>query len=84
MMIGHVAPEAAIGGPIAVVEEGDRILIDAREGRIELLVDKTELERRMKGWRPRPLKARAGLLAKYAALVQSASKGAVTSPGPAA
>jgi len=84
MMVGHVAPEAAVGGPIAVVEEGDRILIDAREGRIELLVDKTELERRMKGWRPRPPKARTGLLAKYAALVQSASKGAVTSPGPAA
>jgi dihydroxy-acid dehydratase len=83
MMVGHVAPEAAVGGPIAVVEEGDRILIDAKEGRLELLIDKTELERRMKEWRPRPPKARAGLLAKYAALVQSASKGAVTSPGPA-
>jgi dihydroxy-acid dehydratase len=83
MMVGHVAPEAAVGGPIAVVEEGDRILIDAKEGRIELLIDKTELERRMKEWRPRPPKARSGLLAKYAALVQSASKGAVTSPVPA-
>jgi len=82
MMVGHVAPEAAAGGPIAVVEEGDRVLIDAREGRIELLVDRAELERRMKGWKPRPPRARTGLLAKYAALVQSASKGAVTSPGP--
>ncbi len=83
MMVGHVAPEAAAGGPIAVVEEGDRILIDAREGRLELLVDKTELERRMRELRPRPPKAKTGLLAKYAALVQSASRGAVTSPGPA-
>ncbi len=82
MMVGHVAPEAAAGGPIAAVEEGDRILIDAREGRIELLVDRTELERRMRELRPRPPKARTGLLAKYAALVQSASRGAVTSPGP--
>jgi dihydroxy-acid dehydratase len=83
MMVGHVAPEAAVGGPIAVVEEGDRILIDAKEEKLELLIDKTELERRMKEWRPRPPKVRTGLLAKYAALVQSASKGAVTSPGPA-
>ncbi len=83
MMVGHVAPEAASGGPIAAVEEGDTILIDAKEGRLELLVDGTELERRMRELRPRPPRARTGLLAKYAALVQSSARGAVTSPGPA-
>lgn len=82
MMVGHVSPEAASGGPIAALQDGDKVLIDAEAGRLEALMPEAELRRRMEEWRPKPPRARAGLLAKYAALVQSASRGAVTSPGP--
>ncbi|GBC70543.1 Dihydroxy-acid dehydratase [Candidatus Calditenuaceae archaeon HR02] len=80
IMIGHVAPEAASGGPIAIVENGDMILIDTETGRLDLLVSGEELERRKRDFKPKPPRATSGLLAKYASLVSSASMGAVTLP----
>ena len=80
MMVGHVAPEAAVGGPIAVVEEGDRILIDAENGRLELLISEEEMKRRLENFKPKPPRYSKGLLAKYASLVSSASEGAITKP----
>jgi dihydroxy-acid dehydratase len=83
MCIGHIAPEAAVGGPLALVQDGDRIRIDGAARRIDLLVDEAEIARRKAAWRaPRP-RHPAGLLAKYAALVGQADKGAVTHPGKA-
>jgi dihydroxy-acid dehydratase len=77
-VVGHVAPEAALAGPLALVQEGDRITIDARKRSLTLGVSAAELKRRRKGWRaPRP-KATRGVLGKYAAVVSSASLGAVT------
>ena len=79
-MVGHVAPEAAVGGPIAVVQNGDRILIDAENGRLDLLVPEEEIKRRLKDWKPKPPRYTSGLLAKYASLVTQASRGAITLP----
>ncbi len=77
-VVGHVAPEAAVGGPIALVRNGDRIAIDARRRAITLQVPDAELRRRRKAWRaPKPY-ARRGVLAKYAKCVSSATLGAVT------
>jgi dihydroxy-acid dehydratase len=78
MVVGHVAPEAAVGGTIALVEEGDRITIDAPGRRLQLEIPADELARRRAAWRPRPSRYTAGVLAKYAKLVSSASLGAVT------
>ncbi|MFZ5849871.1 MAG: dihydroxy-acid dehydratase [Actinomycetota bacterium] len=75
--IGHVAPEAAHGGPIALVADGDRIRLDLRERRLDLCVDDAELARRRAGWVPRPPRYTSGVLAKYARLVGSAASGAV-------
>ncbi|MEX0952636.1 MAG: dihydroxy-acid dehydratase [Nitriliruptoraceae bacterium] len=77
--IGHVAPEATDGGPIAFVHEGDTIRIDVPERRIDLLVDDAELARRREGWEPLPPRYTRGVLAKYAKTVRSASEGATTS-----
>jgi dihydroxy-acid dehydratase len=82
IMVGHVAPEAAVGGPIALVENGDRIIIDGGAGLLKLDVPDEELERRRKNWTPPPPKYTGGLLAKYVALVQQADRGAVTNPRP--
>lgn len=79
-MIGHVAPEAMVGGPIALVKEGDQISIDTNTSKIDLLVSKAELARRQKKWKPIKPHYKTGALAKYASLVQSASEGAVTLP----
>jgi dihydroxy-acid dehydratase len=79
-MIGHVAPEAMVGGPIALVKEGDTISIDTMTSRIDLLVSKAELKRRLKKWKPIKPHYKVGALAKYASLVQSAAEGAVTLP----
>jgi dihydroxy-acid dehydratase len=82
LMIGHVAPEAALGGPIALVEEGDTITIDVDRRALDIEVDETTLAARRSRWtRPEP-RYRRGVLAKYAALVSSASEGAVTNPRP--
>jgi dihydroxy-acid dehydratase len=78
LMIGHVAPEAALGGPIALVEEGDEISIDVTGRRLDLLVDDAELATRRARWSPPPLRYAGGVMAKYAALVSSASEGATT------
>ncbi len=79
-MIGHVAPEAMVGGPIALVKEGDEIVIDTSKSSIDLMVSKAELKKRMKNWKPIKPHYKTGALAKYASLVQSASEGAVTLP----
>jgi dihydroxy-acid dehydratase len=83
MCIGYVSPEAFVGGPLALVRDGDRIRIDAASRRMELLVDEKELATRRLDWRPRPPRHRAGALAKYARLVGQAPGGAVTHEGPA-
>jgi dihydroxy-acid dehydratase len=77
-VVGHVTPEAAVGGPIALIEDGDPITIDAATRRIDLGISDEEFERRRKAWTPPPPAATRGLLAKYAHLVGSASLGAVT------
>jgi dihydroxy-acid dehydratase len=78
--VGHIAPEAAVGGPIALVRDGDTILIDPDRHVLELEVDAAELARRRSAWRaPQPRYA-SGVFAKYARLVSSAADGAVTRP----
>ena len=77
-VVGHITPEAAEGGPIALVEEGDTITIDAVSNRIELGVSDQELERRRQAWQPPGPRFTRGVLAKYARTVGSASTGAVT------
>jgi dihydroxy-acid dehydratase len=79
--IGHVGPEAAVGGPIALVKNGDIIAIDAVRGTIELEVSKAELARRRKTWKPRKTDYQSGALWKYAQQVGDACDGAVTHPG---
>jgi dihydroxy-acid dehydratase len=78
-MIAHVAPEAYDGGPIAVVQEGDRIVIDANRGVLQLDVPADEIKRRLAGWKAPAPRYPTGVMAKYCALVASASEGAVTS-----
>ena len=78
MVVGHVAPEAAVGGPIALVEEGDQVTIDAKALKIELHIDDAELERRRANWQPRPPRYTSGVLGKYARLAVGAERGAVT------
>jgi dihydroxy-acid dehydratase len=80
LMVGHVSPEAARGGPLAVLAEGEMVVIDveARELRVELTDD--EIAARLRDWRAPPPRYTDGVLAKYAALVSSASEGAVTRP----
>ena len=83
MCIGYVSPESFVGGPLALVENGDRIRIDAVARRMDLLVDDGELARRREAWTPRQPRHRAGALAKYARLVGQAPGGAVTHGGAA-
>jgi len=78
MVVGHVAPEAAVGGTIALVEEGDSITIDAEARLLQLNVAEAELARRRAAWRSPPLRYRRGVLAKYVVQVSSSSLGAVT------
>ncbi|MEO1029729.1 MAG: dihydroxy-acid dehydratase, partial [Pseudomonadota bacterium] len=79
--IGHVGPEAAEGGPIGLIEDGDIITIDAEKGTIDLHVTPAELEERRRKWRPRETAYGSGALDKFAKLVGPAHKGAVTHPG---
>ena len=79
LMAGHVAPEAAVGGPIALVEEGDTIVFDMDARRLDLLVSESVLRERRARWRPRAPRYTRGVFAKYVALVSSAAEGAVTS-----
>jgi dihydroxy-acid dehydratase len=78
LVVGHVAPEAWVGGPIALVQDGDSITIDADRKLLSLNVDETELVRRRTAWQKPALRVERGVLAKYARLVHSASEGAVT------
>jgi len=79
-MIGHACPEAAVGGPIAVVEEDDEIVIDVARQRLDLKLSSEEVTRRLSKWTAPQPRYRTGVLAKYASLVSQASTGAVTDP----
>ena len=80
LMVGHIAPEAFVGGPIALVKNGDEITIDIETNAIDLHVSREELEQRRKRWVRPPPNYTSGALAKYASLVGSASQGAITKP----
>ncbi|MEE3236503.1 MAG: dihydroxy-acid dehydratase, partial [Pseudomonadota bacterium] len=77
-VVGHVTPEAAVGGPIALIEDGDPITIDASANRIDLGISKVDLESRRAKWKRPPSNVKIGILAKYRAEVRSASEGAIT------
>ncbi len=77
-VVGHIAPEAASGGPIALLRNGDRVTIDAQQQRIDVAVSVAELRARRRAWKPPRPYATHGVLAKYARVVSSASEGAVT------
>lgn len=77
-MIGHVSPEAMVGGPISLVKDHDQIVIDTLKGKVDLMISKTELNKRKKKWKPIKPHYRRGAIAKYSSLVRSASDGAVT------
>src|SRR5437667_4477560 len=81
LMAGHVAPEAAVGGPIAAVEEGDTIAFDVDKRRLDLLVDEAVIRQRLARWRPPAARYTSGVFARYVALVSSAAEGAVLRPG---
>jgi dihydroxy-acid dehydratase len=81
MVVGHVAPEAFVGGTIALVQEGDSITIDAHQRLLQLNVSEKELAQRRAAWQPRPPRYTSGVLAKYTKLVSSSSLGAVTDLG---
>ncbi|MDX1613185.1 MAG: dihydroxy-acid dehydratase [Candidatus Promineifilaceae bacterium] len=78
LMAGHVAPEAAVGGPIAAVRDGDLVEFDVDARRLDLLVEGTEMQARLEAWRPPAPRYRSGVMAKYARLVSSAAMGATT------
>ena len=80
-MCGHISPEAARGGPLAIVQDGDRIEIDVEARELRLAVDEDEIGKRLADWAPPPTRYKTGVFAKYAASVSSASEGAVTQPG---
>jgi dihydroxy-acid dehydratase len=80
LMMGHVSPEAALGGPIAAVHEGDIIHIDVTKQLLELDISDEEMKRRLASWKPLPPKYTGGVFSKYSALVQSAGEGAITRP----
>ena len=80
LMIGHVSPEAALGGPIAAVHEGDTIRMDIKERVLEMEISDSEIQRRMANWKPPKPRYPTGVFGKYAALVASASEGAITRP----
>jgi dihydroxy-acid dehydratase len=83
MCVGYVAPEAAVGGPLALLRDGDRVRVDCAARRMDALVDDAEWERRRAAWCAPEPRHRSGLLAKYARLVGQAPEGAVTHRGPA-
>jgi dihydroxy-acid dehydratase len=79
-MVGHGAPEAAVGGPIAAIREGDIITIDVDERRLDVDLTEEEIAARMADWTPPKKRYENGVFAKYVALVSSASEGAITRP----
>jgi dihydroxy-acid dehydratase len=78
MVVGHISPEAQVGGPIAVVENGDIITIDAEKGTLSFDVSDAEIARRLSKWQAPASSYTTGVLAKYSKLVHSASEGAIT------
>jgi dihydroxy-acid dehydratase len=80
LMVGHLSPEAALGGPIAAIREGDRVLIDVQKRKIEVEISDAEIARRMSQWKAPAGHYKTGVFAKYAALVSSAAEGAITRP----
>ncbi|MGD0213484.1 MAG: dihydroxy-acid dehydratase [Terriglobales bacterium] len=80
LMVGHVAPEAALGGPIAAIREGDRITIDTKTRKLELEISGAEISRRLSEWKAPMPRYKTGVFAKYSALVRSAAEGAITTP----
>jgi dihydroxy-acid dehydratase len=80
LMVGHVAPEAALGGPIATIHEGDRVTIDTKTRKLEVEISDSEIARRLAEWKAPAAKYATGVFAKYAALVSSAAEGAITTP----
>ena len=79
--VGHVGPEAALGGPIALLRDGDTIVLDAEKGTLDVELNQSELAERKKEWKARPIPFRSGALWKYANEVGPARTGAVTHPG---
>ena len=77
LMIGHVAPESAVGGPIAIIQDGDRVSIDIDSCRIDIEISDKEIQNRLRNWTPRKPSYTSGILAKYARMVSSSAKGAV-------
>jgi dihydroxy-acid dehydratase len=82
LMVGHVAPEAARGGPIAALKEGDSIVFDINARRLEVEISNDEIVKRLAGWKEPEPRYKTGVFAKYAALVSSASEGAITRVNP--
>ena len=80
LMAGHVAPEAAQGGPIAAIREGDPIVFDIPQRRLDVDLPDAEIRKRLTTWKAPPPRYATGVFAKYAALVSSASEGAITRP----
>ena len=78
LVVGHVAPEAWVGGPLAFLKDGDQVTIDADAKQVNVALDENELGRRKAGWVKPPPREKRGVLAKYAQTVRSASEGAVT------
>ena len=77
LCVGHIAPEATDGGPIAFLQDGDEIVLDVANGRLDVTLDPAELGRRREIWTPTPRPAPRGVLAKYVKLVRSANVGAI-------
>jgi dihydroxy-acid dehydratase len=77
-IVGHVTPEAQVGGPIALVRDGDTVVIDAARNLLQVVVDELEMSARRQAWTAPPLKAASGILYKYIRSVRSASEGCVT------
>jgi dihydroxy-acid dehydratase len=82
LKVGHIAPEAQLGGPLACLRDGDEIFIDVAARRLDVALTEAEIGERLRAWRPPPPKYTSGVFAKYVALVSSASRGAVTTPRP--
>ncbi len=80
LMVGHVAPEAALGGPIAALRDGDTVRFDINQRKLEVEINDATLKQRMGQWKAPKTKYPSGVFAKYAALVHSASEGAITKP----
>jgi dihydroxy-acid dehydratase len=78
LMLGHVSPEAALGGPIAAAREGDIVRIDVNQRLVEIEVSDAEIKHRLAQWKPPKARYSTGVFSKYAALVASASQGAIT------